>query len=461
MVSSGSSPLAVVRSGLWGFLLFAGVAWLAISWSVLRLEPADIALVAGPVVLFGALMEAVRALSGTARWWLNAGMAGLFTVTGVVLLVNAQSSVLAPVALLGWFLMVRGAADIAMSMMARETDRIWGLLLVVGVLEALLGFFAAGPAARAADLAVMVLGALGLARGVADLVAALRLREAPRVSVLALPAERASGVAGYSAGLTDFDSAPAGAGARHRAERRLSSTQAMDELSTPGGASTAGPESWGAVPGSEAGGVRGADLGTGWNIGSAGPAAHGPAGQSSHAGQPSHAGHAGQSGQSDQPSQSDHAGQSGKSGHADQPRHADQPGHAGQPRHAGEPRQAGHVSNPAGAVGDAESPAAGARGHVGAGVRPTGMFAESEGGSFHDEVLRTTADLDKMLALAGVTGAAVGAALTEVDLPEVPDTPEGAAPPEGAQAHDGGREPRSVPQPVVDDSVVARGGTAG
>jgi hypothetical protein len=47
-------------------------------------------------------------------------------------------------------------------------------------------------------------------------------------------------------------------------------------------------------------------------------------------------------------------------------------------------------------------------------------------------VLRTTADLDAMLALAGVTGAGVMAGLPQFydDLPEVPDTPEGAMPPE-------------------------------
>ncbi|MDT5042224.1 MAG: hypothetical protein QOE51_3209 [Actinoplanes sp.] len=65
------------------------------------------------------------------------------------------------------------------------------------------------------------------------------------------------------------------------------------------------------------------------------------------------------------------------------------------------------------------------------------MFVAPDGGSFHDEVVRTTADLDMMLALAGVTGAAVGASLTEVEVPEVPDTPEGAVPPESAQARGG------------------------
>ena len=58
MLWSGSSPLTVVRDGMWGFLLFAGVAWLAVAWSVLRLEPADLVRVAGPVILFGAVTEA-------------------------------------------------------------------------------------------------------------------------------------------------------------------------------------------------------------------------------------------------------------------------------------------------------------------------------------------------------------------------------------------------------------------
>lgn len=372
--------MAVVRDSMWGFLLFAGVAWLAISWSVLRLEPAHVGYVAGPVVLFGALMEVIRALAGTATWWLNAGLASLFTLTGVLLLAGGDGSYTTPVALVGWFLMVRGAADIAVSMMTRETDRIWGLLLVVGVAEASLGFFAASPAARAADLAVPILGGLGLARGVADLVAALRLREAPRMSLLELPAGRAAGVAGYSAGLTDFDAAPGDASARHRAAPRGSS--AVDEAARPVGAS--------AAPGWPDG-SRGADLGTGWN---AGPAAL-----------PGH------TGSNEEPAEA--AGPTGPA--------------ASRTRN----EEWARLPDPDGASDDL----AGAAGSA------AGVAGRNGSGSFHDEVLRTTADLDMMLALAGVTGAAVGAALSEHhDLPEVPDTPEGV---ENAE-----------------DSVSAHGGTA-
>jgi uncharacterized membrane protein HdeD (DUF308 family) len=314
MLWSGSSPGSAVRDGMWGFLLFAGVTWLAISWSVLRLEPGDVAGVAGPVILFAAVTEAVRALAGTRTWWLNAGMALLFAATGGLLLADDTSSWTTPAALIGWYLLVRGAVDIAISMMSRETDRIWGLLLVLGVAETGLGFFAASAFARRADLVVVVLAGAALARGVADLVAALRLREATAAAqgerLLELPPERAVGVAGYTAGLTDFEAGgPAGGGARprHRAAPRTSAA-AMSDLAAPG------------------------------------------------------------------------------------------------------------FADP---------------------VRPTDRGGPS--GSFHDEVLRTTADLDAMLALAGVTGAAVPGAAARAaaeEQIEVPDTPEGAELPalEGATA---------------------------
>jgi hypothetical protein len=218
MLSSGSSPMTVMRDRMWGFLLFAGVAWLAIGWSMLRLEPADVAQVAGPVVLFGALCEAVRALAGTRTWWLNAGMAVLFAATPAVLLVDRDTIYATPASLIGWFLMVRGAMDVAVSTMNRGIDRTWGMMLAVGVAQAALGFYAAGPAARASDPVILVLGGLGVLRAVADLVTALRLREiSVRHEVLHLTPEREAGVAGYSAGLTDYDGTPP-AKAKHRAD---------------------------------------------------------------------------------------------------------------------------------------------------------------------------------------------------------------------------------------------------
>jgi hypothetical protein len=217
MLWTGSSPLTVVRDSMWGFLMFAGVAWLAIAWSVLRLEPADVVGVAVPMILFGALCEAVRALAGTRTWWLNAGMAALFTATAVVLLAVPDSSFTAPAALAGWFLMVRGSVDVAVSTMNRGVDRTWGLMTALGVVQAGLGFFATGPLSRSGDLVIVTLGGLALLRAMADLVTSLRLREvsAVRHDVLHLPPEREAGVAGYAAGRQDFEETPSRP--RHRA----------------------------------------------------------------------------------------------------------------------------------------------------------------------------------------------------------------------------------------------------
>lgn len=317
MLWSGSAPLTVVRDGIWGFLLFSGVAWLAIAWSVLRLEPVDIVNVAGPVILFGAATEVLRALAGTRTWWLNAGMAVLFTATGVILMMDSGSTWASPAALIGWYLMVRGAADLAISMMTRETDRIWGLLTVLGVAELALGFFAASSYAHTAEVVVLVLGATALLRGTADLVASMRLREVSSATederALQLTPERAIGVAGYSAGLTDFEAGSPARGAR--------------------------------------------------------------------------------------------------------PRHRAEPTASAAPM-SGMPMPDPHGSGPA------ESP-----------LRATGPqppASEAGGGrqdSFHDEVVRTTADLDAMLAQAGVTGAAVpslSAQAAAEERVEVPDTAEGA-----------------------------------
>jgi uncharacterized membrane protein HdeD (DUF308 family) len=220
MLWSGSSPSTVKRGNMWGFLMFTGAAWLAISWSVLRLEPMDIAAVAGPIVLFGAVGELLRALAGTRTWWLNVCLTVLFGATGGLLMWdNQDSTYTTPAALIGWYLMVRGAFDVAVGIMTRGTDRTWSLLVTVGVLQTGLGFFSSSSFARTGPLVIVVLGALGTLRAVADLVTALRLREVagPRKDVLELPPERAAGVAGYAAGLTDFEGAPSRSRARHRA----------------------------------------------------------------------------------------------------------------------------------------------------------------------------------------------------------------------------------------------------
>jgi uncharacterized membrane protein HdeD (DUF308 family) len=397
-----TGPLSAVRHAMWGSLMLAGVAWLAIGWSVLRLDPADIVTAAGLVVLFGALTEALRACAGARTWWMNAAMSLLFTVTGVVLLTAPASSYTTPAALVGWYLMVRGAVDVAVAMLTRETDKVWGLIMVVGVLEAGLGFVAAGPLTRTADLVATVVGGLGVLRGVADLVTGLRLREvrAARATVLDLPPERAEGLSGYSAGMADFDTAPPRSPAkpRHRAASRPSSAPGSP-LPSAQHPSAQHPSAPGPQHPSAPGPL----------LPSAPADAMWPHGPDEHA--------------------------LGAAGGA--PAAAAEPGIAA----AGGMAAAGYVAasgdSPEPAPMITPSPAAGFSTAAGlsatgpsfsAATNPDAVGTTAAAGApdeFHQEVLRTTADLDTMLALAGVTGAAVGHHYEDEDLPKAPDTPEG------------------------------------
>jgi uncharacterized membrane protein HdeD (DUF308 family) len=219
MLWSGSSSRTVVRDRMWGLLLFAGAAWLAIGWSVLRLTPSDVVTVAGAVLFFGALCEVVRALVGMKTWWLNVGMAALFAATGGLLVADRDATYTTPLSLIAWFLMVRGALDVAVSVMNRGVDRTWGLIMTLGLMQTALGFYAATPAAGSV---IVVLGALCVLRALADLTTSLRLREVAHAhhDVLELPPERQAGVAGYAAGRSDFPAKAAAdePKARHRAE---------------------------------------------------------------------------------------------------------------------------------------------------------------------------------------------------------------------------------------------------
>jgi hypothetical protein len=207
MLWSGSASRTVVRDSVWGLLLFAGAAWLAVGWCVLRLAPADVVAAATAVLFFGALCEVVRALVGMSTWWLNAGMAVLFAATGVVVLVDRGEVYTTPLSLVAWFLLVRGALDVAVSVMNRGVDRTWGLVMTLGLVQAGLGFYASTPQARAVDPVILTLGALSVLRGLADLTTSLRLREVAHAQhdVLALPPERHAGMTGYGAGRADYE----------------------------------------------------------------------------------------------------------------------------------------------------------------------------------------------------------------------------------------------------------------
>jgi len=76
-----------------------------------------------------------------------------------------------------FFLIVAGTFDIIVAISTRREIEVWWLQLVSGIIELVLGFWAAGYYGRSAVLLVAWVSVIAIIRGVRDIVLAFRVRE--------------------------------------------------------------------------------------------------------------------------------------------------------------------------------------------------------------------------------------------------------------------------------------------
>ena len=88
-------------------------------------------------------------------------------------------------AIFSFFLLFKGGFDMVTALMLREDMEFWWVPLIVGVLEILLAFWAAGNFGRESVLLAVWVGAAALARGVTEIVLGLRLRKLDGASLTA------------------------------------------------------------------------------------------------------------------------------------------------------------------------------------------------------------------------------------------------------------------------------------
>jgi uncharacterized membrane protein HdeD (DUF308 family) len=172
-------------SGLpWGLYLLTGALWLVLGWVVLRFDTASVAavaLLAGIVVLLAAAAEFLYAATFPTWRWLHVGLGVLFAIAGIIILVNPGSSFVWIAAFVGWYLLFKGFFDIVLSFATKAENEGWWLLLVAGIVEMLLGFWAAGHYVRSAALLIVWVAALCIIRGVSDIVMGFRVHKVNRV----------------------------------------------------------------------------------------------------------------------------------------------------------------------------------------------------------------------------------------------------------------------------------------
>jgi uncharacterized membrane protein HdeD (DUF308 family) len=169
-------------TSIWWVFLVTGSLWMLVSLLVLRFNYTSVSAIS---ILFGCIAIAMgvneffHVGSSTSGWKIVHVLLGLaLIVIGIIAFVHPGDTFEALAAVMSFFLVLKGTFDIVMSLIMRHDAELWWLTLIVGVIELLLGFWAAGYFGRSVVLLVVWIGATALTRGITDVLQAFALRKA-------------------------------------------------------------------------------------------------------------------------------------------------------------------------------------------------------------------------------------------------------------------------------------------
>lgn len=174
------TELAESASRFWWLYLITGVLWL---WVTLIILSLDIDTVYAVAILFGfvaigaGINEFFAIGVSTRGWKIVHGVLGVvFIAAGIVAFFRPQGTFVALAAIVAWVLLFKGIFDIVLALISHPAH-LWWVGLIVGVVEILLAFWAAGYFRGSAILLVAWVAALTLLRGITEIVMAFRLRQ--------------------------------------------------------------------------------------------------------------------------------------------------------------------------------------------------------------------------------------------------------------------------------------------
>jgi uncharacterized membrane protein HdeD (DUF308 family) len=165
----------------WWLMLITGIGWMLVGLIVLRFNYTSVSAVSilfGLVAIAAGVLEILVLMMANGWWKLLHGLLSLaFIVIGIVAFIHPGNTFVALAAVFSFYLVFAGSFDIIMSISARREIEVWWLQLIGGIIEVLLGFWAAGYYGRSAVLLIAWVAAIAFIRGVRDIVLAFRVRE--------------------------------------------------------------------------------------------------------------------------------------------------------------------------------------------------------------------------------------------------------------------------------------------
>lgn len=166
----------------WWLFLLTGLLWFLFAIIVLRFDYTSVSAIA---VLFGivAIVAGVNEffmLAASHGWWkiLHGLLGVVFVVVGIVAFVHPGDTFAALAAVMSFFLIFKGFFDIVVAIATKAESHVWWVQLVAGIVEVLIGFWAAGYWGRSATLLVVWVGVIALMRGITEIIFAFKLRSA-------------------------------------------------------------------------------------------------------------------------------------------------------------------------------------------------------------------------------------------------------------------------------------------
>lgn len=173
-------------AGPWWMFLVTGIAWLVISFVVLRFTTASavtVGILMGVVLLVAMANEFLIASVHTSWQWAHALMGVLFLAGGIWCLISPFNAFWALAAVIGVLFILQGALVLITSIESRPVNSAWWLGVIAGGLEILLGFWASQQVVSSrALLLILYVGFLALFRGISEIVLAFELKGAQRAA---------------------------------------------------------------------------------------------------------------------------------------------------------------------------------------------------------------------------------------------------------------------------------------
>jgi uncharacterized membrane protein HdeD (DUF308 family) len=178
--SAGAVPRDAVRNltRSWWLFLILGVLWILFGMFVLSYNVGSLlalAVFAGVTFVMTGITQVLAAGRVDSWRWLWVVGGALSIIAGILAFVWPGSTLLVLSVILAWFLVFKGIMDVvgALASIGRPW---WWLTLILGIVELLLGIWAAGYPGRSLFVFVNLVGIYAVAYGFTELFAAFELR---------------------------------------------------------------------------------------------------------------------------------------------------------------------------------------------------------------------------------------------------------------------------------------------